>query len=114
LRVQSQCSLRLCNAALLPEPPIQCQDDSARNEGKQGLVGSSLVSLGVTPCLVAAAKPLWASAKAAAFPVLLNQLKMGLDEETLAVVTQYKFKPATFQGKPVPVVVNIEVSFRIC
>jgi TonB family protein len=44
---------------------------------------------------------------------MINHLKMGLDEETLAVVTQYKFKPATLQGKPVPVEVNIEVNFKI-
>jgi TonB family protein len=44
---------------------------------------------------------------------IINHLKMGLDEETLAVVAQYKFKPATLQGKPVPVAVNIEVNFKI-
>jgi TonB family protein len=38
---------------------------------------------------------------------------MGLDEQALAAVTQYKFKPATLQGKPVPVEVSIEVNFRI-
>jgi periplasmic protein TonB len=42
-----------------------------------------------------------------------NPNVLGLDEETLAVVTQYKFKPATLQGKPVPVALNIEVNFRI-
>jgi TonB family protein len=44
---------------------------------------------------------------------MINHLKMGLDEQTLAAVKQYKFKPATLQGKPVPVEVNIEVKFRI-
>jgi protein TonB len=38
---------------------------------------------------------------------------MGLDEEALEAVSQYKFKPATLQGKPVPVEVNIEVHFLI-
>jgi protein TonB len=28
-------------------------------------------------------------------------------------VRQYKFKPATLQGRPVPVEVNVEVNFRI-
>jgi protein TonB len=28
-------------------------------------------------------------------------------------VRQYRFKPATLRGKPVPVEVNIEVNFRI-
>jgi TonB family protein len=44
---------------------------------------------------------------------IINHLKMGLDEETLEAVAKYKFKPATLQGKPVPVVVNIDVTFRI-
>ena len=40
-------------------------------------------------------------------------LGMGLDEKALEAVRQYKFKPATLQGKAVPVEVNIEVNFRI-
>jgi TonB family protein len=44
---------------------------------------------------------------------MMNHLKMGLDEQALAAVKQYKFKPATFEGKPVPVEVNIAVKFRI-
>ena len=44
---------------------------------------------------------------------IINHLKMGLDEETLAAVAKYKFKPATLQGKPVPVAVYIKVNFRI-
>jgi TonB family protein len=44
---------------------------------------------------------------------IIQHLKMGLDEEALAAVKKYKFKPATLEGKPVPVVVNITVNFRI-
>lgn len=44
---------------------------------------------------------------------IVKHLQMGLDEQALAAVTQYKFKPATLQGKPVPVEVSIEVNFRI-
>ena len=44
---------------------------------------------------------------------MMNHLKMGLDEQALAAVKQYKFKPATLQGKPVPVEVNIVVHFKI-
>jgi TonB family protein len=43
----------------------------------------------------------------------MNHLKMGLDEQALAAVKQYKFKPATLQGKPVPVEVDIVVRFKI-
>jgi periplasmic protein TonB len=37
----------------------------------------------------------------------------GLDEQAFRAVRQYRFKPATLQGVPVPVEVNIEVNFRI-
>jgi len=44
---------------------------------------------------------------------VVRHLGMGLDEKAVEAVRQYKFKPATLQGKPVPVEVNIEVNFRI-
>jgi periplasmic protein TonB len=40
-------------------------------------------------------------------------LGMGLDQKALDAVRQYRFKPAYFQGKPVPVEISIEVNFRI-
>lgn len=43
----------------------------------------------------------------------VGHLGMGLDEKAVAAVKQYKFKPATLQGRPVPVEVNVEVDFRI-
>lgn len=42
-----------------------------------------------------------------------RKLGMGLDEKAVEAVKQYKFKPAMFQGKPVPVEITIEVNFRI-
>jgi protein TonB len=44
---------------------------------------------------------------------VVRQLGMGLDEKAIEAVRQYKFKPAMFQGKAVPVEVNIEVNFQI-
>jgi len=38
---------------------------------------------------------------------------MGLDEEAVKAVSQYRFKPATKDGKPVKVEVYIEVSFQM-
>lgn len=38
---------------------------------------------------------------------------MGLDENAVAAVKKYKFTPATENGKPVPVAINVEVDFRI-
>ena len=37
---------------------------------------------------------------------------LGLDEEALASVAQFKFQPATKDGKPLAVVMNIEVNFQ--
>jgi protein TonB len=44
---------------------------------------------------------------------VVRPLGMGLDEKALEAVRQYKFKPAVYNGKPVPVEINIEVNFRI-
>jgi protein TonB len=44
---------------------------------------------------------------------IVRPLGMGLDEKAMEAVRQYKFKPALFKGKPVPVEINIEVNFRI-
>ena len=38
---------------------------------------------------------------------------MGLDEKAVEAVRQYKFKPATENGKPVPVEIYVEVNFQI-
>jgi TonB family protein len=40
-------------------------------------------------------------------------LGMGLDEKAIEAAKQYKFKPAYFHGHPVPVLINLEVNFRI-
>ncbi len=37
----------------------------------------------------------------------------GLDEKAVEAVKRYRFKPATLQGKPVPLRVNIEVHFKV-
>lgn len=36
-----------------------------------------------------------------------------LDEEAIKAVRQYRFKPSTFQGKPVPVELTVEVNFGV-
>src|SRR5271167_3364569 len=37
----------------------------------------------------------------------------GLDEEAIDAVKQWKFEPATLNGQPVPVMINVEVNFRL-
>jgi protein TonB len=42
-----------------------------------------------------------------------RSLGMGLDEKALAAVSTWRFQPATLNGKPVAVEINVEVSFRL-
>ena len=45
---------------------------------------------------------------------VVRPLGMGLDEKAIEAIKQYKFKPAMKDGKtPVPVLVTIEVDFRL-
>lgn len=46
---------------------------------------------------------------------VVRSLGMGLDEKALEAVRQYRFKPAYDRalGRPVPVMLNIEVNFRL-
>lgn len=43
---------------------------------------------------------------------VVRKLGMGLDEEAVAAVKKWRFKPATKDGKPIPVMINVEVNFR--
>jgi TonB family protein len=38
---------------------------------------------------------------------------MGLDEKAIEAVSTWRFQPATHNGQPVAVEVNVEVSFRL-
>jgi len=44
---------------------------------------------------------------------IAKHLGLGLDEEAVKTVGTWKFKPALRQGVPVPVQVEVEVSFRL-
>ncbi len=47
-------------------------------------------------------------------PRIVRPLGMGLDENAIKAIMQFKFKPAMKDGKtPVPVMISIEVNFRI-
>jgi protein TonB len=44
---------------------------------------------------------------------ILRGVGMGLDEKAVEAVKTYRFKPATENGKPVAVYLNVEVNFEI-
>jgi TonB family protein len=45
---------------------------------------------------------------------VVRALGMGLDEKALEAVKKYKFKPAMKEGRtPVPVMITVEVNFRL-
>jgi periplasmic protein TonB len=44
---------------------------------------------------------------------VIQPLGMGLDQKAMEAVRQYKFRPAYYHGHPVPVLIHIEVNFRI-
>lgn len=46
-------------------------------------------------------------------PRVVRALGMGLDEKALEAVRKYKFKPAMKGNTPVPVMINVEVNFRL-
>ena len=43
----------------------------------------------------------------------LRSAARSLDEKSIEAVKQYKFKPAMYQGKPVPVETSVEIAYRI-
>ena len=44
---------------------------------------------------------------------IARALGSGLDEKALASVERYRFKPAMYEGTPVPVPISVEVRFRL-
>ena len=45
---------------------------------------------------------------------ILEPLGMGLDEQAVLALKQWKFRPSTLNGQPVPVHINVEINFRCC
>jgi TonB family protein len=43
----------------------------------------------------------------------LRTIALGLDENAVKAVEEYRFEPAEFQGKPVPVETTVEINYRI-
>jgi TonB family protein len=46
-------------------------------------------------------------------PRVIKSLEPSLDQNALAAINQYRFKPAMKDGQPVPVQIKIEVNFQL-
>ena len=46
-------------------------------------------------------------------PQIMSSLGLGLDEKAIEAVRKWKFRPGYKDGRPVPVIAEIEVSFRL-
>jgi TonB family protein len=44
---------------------------------------------------------------------VIRGLGLGLDEQAVKAISQWKFKPGAKDGQPVPVMATIEVNFRL-
>jgi TonB family protein len=44
---------------------------------------------------------------------VVKKLGLALDRKAIDVVRTWKFEPATRDGEPVPVLINVEVNFRL-
>ena len=44
---------------------------------------------------------------------VLKSQGMGLDEQAVIAITQWKFKPGTKDGAPIPVQAQIEINFKL-
>jgi TonB family protein len=93
-------------AKYAPDPKYA---DAARNAGLQG---TTILLAIVTP----EGKPTAISIRRSLSAGLTDKLRpigYQLDQRAVDAVSQRKFDPAKFQGKPVAVVINVEVNFKL-
>jgi TonB family protein len=84
-----------------PVPIYRVEPEFSELAREAGFQGSVLVKLVVGPDGLVQS------------PSVVKAIGMGLDEAALAAVQQWKFKPGTKEGQPVPVFAQIEVTFRL-
>jgi TonB family protein len=87
--------VRAPKAISAPDPSYP---EAARHEKRQGTVVLALI-------VDETGKP--------STMAVMRPLGYGFDEEALDAVRTWTFEPATFQGKPVPVGINVEMNFRL-
>ena len=93
-------------AKYAPDPKYT---DAARSAGLQGTtVLLAIVTPEGKPSAISIQRSLGAGLNGK-----LRPLGYQLDQRAVEAVSQWKFDPATFQGKPVAVVINVAVNFKL-
>jgi protein TonB len=88
------------------DPPL------SKEERKQKIKGITLVNL-IIDDKGEAANVRIVRSLATTTPANLQAVALSFDQRALDAVSQYRFKPATCNGKPVSVELNVEVNFNI-
>jgi TonB family protein len=100
-----------------PEAIYSFEPEYTREARQAKVAGSVLVRLVVdeqgTPTHVQVARGLGLRPDGTMDPAVPKAIADGLNQRAVEAVSQYKFKPAMEDGKPVPVSLNIEVNFQI-
>lgn len=89
-------------SAVLPPRAIYAPNPSYTQAAKVALYGGTVVLLVEVD-----------ESGKAVDPIIMRPIGMGLDDEAVETVRNWQFTPATLEGKPVPVLINVEVNFRI-
>ena len=83
--------------------------DKARQKKLSGTcVVSMIVDVSGTPQNVRISRSI-----ESAVPPKLRSAARGLDLNCVEAAKQYRFKPGTYQGKPIPVEIKVEINYRI-
>ena len=90
-----------------PDPEYSADARRARIEGKSTLIAIVVNTSGSTSA-ISIMKPLGEN-----FDQNLGIIAFELDQKAVEAVSKWQFDPAVFKGTPVPVIIKIEVNFRL-
>lgn len=95
-----------------PVPTYEVEPEFTEQARKQKMIGVSGVALIVDVNGNATNVHIFQSMADTVKPKQ-RKAALSLDQKALEAVRQYKFSPAMYQGKPVPVEIHVEVNFQI-
>ena len=97
----SQTAYRIGDGVSMPLPTYRTEPEYTKEALAAHLEGTTFLSIVVSP-------------EGTATDVrIVRSLDKGLDEKAVEAVRQWKFEPGLKAGKPVPVIANVEINFRL-